>query len=501
MSGRKLATGKLVIAGLAIAALACAFAATAAGQSAGTPSSSSQTTSPTASQPASSQSASQSAGQSAGTEPTTPTPAQKEGSSSSQAGHRKTGASSGHHVRVEEEVAPPPELAKAETFIQKEDYAAAEPLLHKAIEGDPANYVAWFDLGFVENKLGKMDDSIAAYRKSVAAKPDVFESNLNLGIQLAKAGQSDAEQFLRAATQLKPTAHVAEGQERAWLSLAHVLEATRHEDAIGAYHQAAILQPKDSEPHLAAGVLFEKDGKFADAVEEYKIALALDPASDALTGLANIYMRGRHFPEAEECLRKLVALHPDQTAAHIQLGRVLAAEGKDDAAIAELQAGVKMAPTDESVQRDLADLYFSTGKNDQAEAAYRGLLRAHPNDAELHDGLGRALLRQKKYAEAQQEFLVTVKLKPDFGEAYGDLASAASENHDYVLTIKALDARAKFLPEVPVTYFMRASAFDHLKDVKQAAVNYHLFLNTANGKYPDQEWQAKHRLIAIEPKK
>jgi hypothetical protein len=48
---------------------------------------------------------------------------------------------------------------------------------------------------------------------------------------------------------------------------------------------------------------------------------------------------------------------------------------------------------------------------------------------------------------------------------------------------------------------MRASAYDHLKDIKRAAVNYHLFLKTANGKYPDQEWQAKHRLIALEPKK
>ena len=112
-----------------------------------------------------------------------------------------------------------------------------------------------------------------------------------------------------------------------------------------------------------------------------------------------------------------------------------------------------------------------------------------------------ALLRQKKFPEAQQEFLTAVKLKPDFGAAYGDLAFAAGENKDYPLTIKALDARAKFLPEIPITYFLRASAYDHLKDVKRASANYHLFLETANGKYPDQEWQAKHRLIAIEPKK
>jgi hypothetical protein len=61
--------------------------------------------------------------------------------------------------------------------------------------------------------------------------------------------------------------------------------------------------------------------------------------------------------------------------------------------------------------------------------------------------------------------------------------------------------RAKVLPDEAITYFMRASAYDNLKDFKKASLNYHLFLNTANGKYPDQEWQAKHRLIAIEPKK
>ena len=121
-------------------------------------------------------------------------------SSSSKTVHRKTGQDSSQtirHTRVLEEEAVSPEMKQAEEFIQKKNYAAAEPLLRKAVEGDPANYVAWFDLGFVENGLGKVDDSIAAYRKSVAAKPSVFESNLNLGLQLAKTGQPDAEQFLR----------------------------------------------------------------------------------------------------------------------------------------------------------------------------------------------------------------------------------------------------------------------------------------------------------------
>jgi len=262
------------------------------------------------------------------------------------------------------------------------------------------------------------------------------------------------------------------------------------------------LQPKDPEPHLSAGLLLEKQEKFSDAEVEYKQALALDAGSlDAATGLANLYMRGKRFPEAEVELRKIVEAHPEQAAAHVQLGRVLAAEGKNDAAIAELQAGAKLAPADVSLQRDLADLYGSAGKDDQAEAAYRALIATQPNDATLHHHLGQTLLREKKFTEAQQEFLIAVKLKPDLGEAYGDLAFAASENKDYALTLKALDARAKYLPEIAITYFLRASAYDHLRDVKKASANYHLFLESANGKYPDQEWQAKHRLIALEKKK
>ena len=426
-------------------------------------------------------------------------------SSSSKTVHRKTGTNSSEtvrHTRVVENGSVPPELTQAEDLIQKRDYAAAEPLLRKVVVGDPTNYVAWFDLGFAANGLGKTDESIAAYRKSVAAKADVFEANLNLGIQLAKAGQPDAEEFLRAATRLTPTSQPAEGRERAWLSLAHVLEATKPEEAIAAYRQAAGLRPKDPEPHLAAGELLEKQNKFSDAEDEYKQAWALDPSSlEAVTALANLYMRGRRFPEAEEYLGKVVAAQPGLAVAHIQLGRVLAAEGKNDAAVAELQAGAKLAPADVSVQRELADLYSTAGKNDLAEAAYRGLIAGHPNDAELHRALGESLLRQKKFPAAQQEFLATVKLKPDMGDAYGDLAFAASENKDYALTIKALDTRAKFLAEVPLTHFLRASAYDHLKDFKRASASYHLFLNTANGKYPDQVWQAKHRLIAIEPKK
>jgi Flp pilus assembly protein TadD len=406
-----------------------------------------------------------------------------------------------HHKIAEPDSSFPPELTQAESDIEKKDYAAAEPLLKKVVAANPGNYQAWFDLGFVYNGLGNAAESISAYRKSVAAKPEVFESNLNLGLSLAKAGQADAEQYLRAATSLKPTAHVDEGRARAWLSLAHVLESSKPEEATEAYQRAAALSPKDPEPHLAAGAILEKANHFADAEQEYKQALAIDPASsEALTGLANIYARGNRFLDAQQVLDKIVALHPEDVQARLQLGRVLVLMGKNDEAIASVQAASKLDAGNPKMQRELADLYMSAKKYDQAEMVYRSLLTAR-SDADLHHALGVALLKQRKFPEAEQEFLAAVKLNPDFGEAYGDLAVAAVENKDYELAIKAADARAKFLSEIPISYFLRATAYDHLRQFKPAAENYHKFLEAANGQYPDQEWQARHRLITIEPKK
>jgi tetratricopeptide (TPR) repeat protein len=411
-----------------------------------------------------------------------------------------------HHKEAIDDT--PPEIAQAETAIQKNDFASAETLLKNALDKDPDNkqpwaYQSWFDLGFVLNRLNRTDESIAAYRKSVAAKPDVFESNLNLGLMLDRAHNPDAEQFLLAATTLKPTAHVEEGQARAWLALAHLLENKKPNEALAAYVKAEELTPKDPEPHLSAGQLLERQKEFSDAEAEYKQVLTLDPHSiDAVVGLTNIYMKSNRLSEAEPLLRRLAAARPNEAIIHLQLGRILVAENKKDDAIAELQTTLKIAPSDADAQREIADLYASTGKNDLAETAYRALLTTHANDPELHRSLGQALLREKKFPEAQQEFLTALRLKRDWPDIYVDLAFAANENKNYELTVRALNGRAMLNAEMPpMCFFLRASAYDHLRDNKNAALDYHHFLDVARGKYPDQEWQATHRLIAIEPKR
>jgi len=222
-------------------------------------------------------------------------------------------------------------------------------------------------------------------------------------------------------------------------------------------------------------------------------------SSDAMTALTNYYMSQHRYADAENLLRKLVVLRPEDAGTHIQLGRMLAISGKSEDAAPELETGLKLDPSDDDAKRDLAEVYVDLKKFGDAGRIYSDLLSKFPNDAGLHYRFGRALLQQKKFDLAQQEILKSIQLKPG-GEAYGDLAIAANENKQYPMVVQALDLRAKLLPENPMTYFLRATAYDHMHDNKQASKYYHEFLNVAGGKFPDQEWQATHRLIAIEKK-
>jgi Flp pilus assembly protein TadD len=395
-----------------------------------------------------------------------------------------------------------PKVAEAEAAMEKRDYTTAEKLLREAVIADGKDHRAWFDLGYVLTATDRRDEAIAAYRSSVAAKPDVFESNLNLGLLLAAAGHADAERFLRAATGLKPSAQSEQGTARAWLSLGRLIQEKDPAGAADAFRQAAELTPKDPEPQLSLGLALEKQGDLAGAEQAFRAAAELAPgSSEPLAGLIGVYIRAKRLDEAEAALKRYLAQDPANRNARLQLARLHAARGRHAEALREYESIFSGKPPDAEHLRDLAALYAVAENWPKASEYYGALAQQEPRNAEIRHSLGRALLKQRQFEEALPHLAAAVDLKPDNVDAYGDLAIAASESKRYALAIKALDARARYAPETPATYFLRATAYDHLKAFKDAAVHYRNFLAAAKGQFPDQEWQARHRLLAIEPRK
>src|SRR3954454_23198402 len=107
---------------------------------------------------------------------------------------QQTGQTIRHH---HEAVVDPAQaqVEQAESAIEKKDYPAAEKFLQEATSKDPKNFRAWYDLGFLYNATDRPSEAIEAYRKSVEANPQVFESNLNLGLLLERKGDPQAAKY------------------------------------------------------------------------------------------------------------------------------------------------------------------------------------------------------------------------------------------------------------------------------------------------------------------
>jgi len=390
-------------------------------------------------------------------------------------------------------------LDKAEALIQAQQFAQAEEKLQALATTQGKNAQLWFDLGFCQSHQDKTSEAVVSYKKAVELVPNWFEANLNLGIALAKSGdQAGAVQALQHAVGLKPVSGGQQAVSKAWESLAQILEDSDAKAAAAAYEKAAELDPGNSDLYLRAGRMLEKSGDMKGA-EEHFLKSAGAGNAQGMALLIDLLNQQKRYAEAENWLRRYVKQNPQDTKAQEQLGKLLAAEGKPQEAIVALEDAGKSSSASPPTSRELAKLYLETRQYQQAEPLFRQLLVNNASDPELQLGLGISLLYQLKYADAERELIQAVKLKPDDGEAYGHLADAARENKHYELAIRALDARAKFLPESPKTYFIRATSYDNLKMLRQASENYKRFLAVAGGKYPDQEFQARHRLKAIEP--
>jgi tetratricopeptide (TPR) repeat protein len=393
-------------------------------------------------------------------------------------------------------------LAEAETLLQKQQYAEAEQKLATLVSEQAENPQAWFDLGFAQSHLNKTGEAVASYRKAAGLSPKWFEASLNLGVALAKSNDyAAATPVLQHAVTLKPTAGGNKALSKAWQSLAQVLEKTDAKAAAAAYDKAVELDASQTELTLNAGRALQSANDLPGAEEHFRKS-ADSGNAQGMVMLINLLSGQKRYTEAEGWLTKYVAKNPQDSKARFQLGRFLASQGKSQEAIAVLQSQNQphgQPAGNPEIDRELAELYLQTKQYAQAEPLFRGLSQTTTTDPDLHFGLGVAVLHQLKYAEAEREFIQTVKLKPDYGEAYGYLADAARENKHYELAIRALDARAKFLPEDARSYFIRATSFDNLHMFKPAAENYKKFLAIAAGKFPDQEFQARHRLKAIQP--
>src|SRR5271157_1933880 len=388
------------------------------------------------------------------------------------------------------------EVASAEESITKSDWKAAGAKLDTWLAAHPSDARALFDAGYVADAQNRLEAAAGFYRRAVEANPQSFEAHVELGLLLARMGKlTEAHPELVAATQLDPGVAGPAAKARAWRALA---EIDRKDDPAKASEdllEALKLSPETPADTLLAASLAEQTGQLDAAEKAYRQILAADPKSaQANAGLAHLLIARKQYPEAESLLRAALEKSPEDTVLTTQLATVLAAEDKAEA-VPLFQKLHEAHPKDAAITRMLAAVLDDAGDATGSDKLYVSLLAANPDDPALLVAHGQNLVRQLKYAEAFAAFDKATRLNPASADGWSGLAFAASRTGQPAITIHALTMRSKYLPEIPSTYFLWAISYDALHEKARAAAYYHHFLDASAGKYPNQEWQARQRLI------
>ena len=194
-------------------------------------------------------------------------------------------------------------------YVLLNDYPDAIHWLSIAVQQDPLNTEAWYDLGRAQMGQGEFVLAKKSFDRVLALSPHDARALNNLGL------------CYEAQNRLPDALHSYEAAIAAQKGTAHPSE----------------------QPLLNYGNLLVSENRAAEAIAALEPAIRIAPKSAKChEALAHAYQKANRLPEAEQQMEKAVALDPTNPRLHYQLGRLYHRAGQAERAKAELALSQKL---------------------------------------------------------------------------------------------------------------------------------------------------------------
>ena len=190
-----------------------------------------------------------------------------------------------------------------------------EYLIRRALEFDPGNTDALFELASLLRVLRRFDEALPLLERHAQLVPDDFQVLADIGRSLSGMQRyAEAEATLRRAL---------EGLD-------------------------------DANTRYDLGLALDRLGHAAEAIAEYQRAIERNPNHrDALNNLGVAFARQGKFGEGARQFERLIATEPENADAHANLGVVLMARGERSAAAREFGEALRIDPNHARAQEGL----------------------------------------------------------------------------------------------------------------------------------------------------
>ncbi len=272
----------------------------------------------------------------------------------------------------------------AQALIRLKRFDDAQKRLEKAINLFPNYDRAYDGCGDLFLAQGKFDDAAKAYQHTLKLNPQRQQTQMKLGKVFSLIGENEK------AESLKKT----------------------------------IFENDPSIEQIDKAVQFEKEEKFEEAENLYRMVLLQDP--DNVTAMrlwAALGTKRKFFKESEVLLQRAVEKAPDYTHAWYDLFQVQQEQDKYEESMETAKMLRKLEPTSPKPIILTPAAYASSGDHGKAIEVYDEALELAPDNVGAMCGKGNSCRTYGLYEEAVASFRQSIKTNPYHAEPYWSLAN------------------------------------------------------------------------------
>ena len=259
-------------------------------------------------------------------------------------------------------------------YFEKGDYesAAAEfNLVRRARPGDPT---ALYYLGIVHSETGESERARSLLEE--IAEDEALYTDARL--QLAYIAQQDGD--LGAAVDYANQARASAPESAGIVELVIALQRERDRlpEAIALARELVRDSPTNDHYRFVLGTLEDEAGNRRTALEHMREAIELNPENAAALNYLGYSLAetGKRLEEAEDLIRRALAVDPNDGFYIDSLGWVFYQRGQYEDAVEQLERAVELTGNDPIIHEHLADAYREVGRELEALQLYRAAITA-----------------------------------------------------------------------------------------------------------------------------
>ena len=343
--------------------------------------------------------------------------------------------------------------------------------------------------GYLHQIQGQLEEASVALGRALELEPNDASALIRLGTVRLELGARDAAQdhFEKALALDSSSAAAHDG-------LGKVAAASGDAaSAVASFERALELQPKASSVHHALGLAYRQLGNLDQAKHH------LARGGDAPVLFADPYLRevtqiGRsadfflvlgaqafsedRFEQAEVHYRKALELQPNDFTARKALGFCLEKLGDIDAAVEQLEEGLRLGESGDperdilersELLRILGGLRVLQGREEEGIAAFRRALDLDPTRLDTRSKLANALARRGELTEAVEHYDLILAKKPDAPQVLVKRGTARINLGQHEMGLEDFREAVAVAPDDPEPRLRLAEALEHLGDADAAA--------------------------------